>query len=89
MRSLSRGRAAGWFPSREVVPELRWHLERFVGPAPDSLVFVGPKGGRLRRQNFLRIWRKARDEAGLPGVHLHDLRHTGKHDGGGYRRGLA
>jgi integrase len=70
------GRRVVSFP-REVVSELRWHLERFVAPAPDSLVFVGPKGGRLRRQNFLRIWRKARDEAGLPGVHLHDLRHTG------------
>jgi integrase len=56
---------------------LRWHLDRFVNPANDSLVFVGPKGGRLRRQNFRGIWIKARDEAGLSGVHLHDLRHTG------------
>jgi integrase len=56
---------------------LRWHLERFVDPEPDSLVFVGPKGGRLRRSNFRDIWIKARDEAGLPDLHLHDLRHTG------------
>jgi Phage integrase family len=56
---------------------LRWHLERFVEPGPDSLVFVGPKGGRLRRSNFRNIWINARNEAGLPGLHLHDLRHTG------------
>ena len=63
--------------SREIAPELRWHLERFVEPGPHSLVFVGPKGGRLRRSNFRNIWIKARDEVGLPGLHLHDLRHTG------------
>jgi integrase len=70
------GRRVVAFP-REIAPELRWHLERFVEPDPDSLVFVGPKGGRLRRSNFRNIWINARDEAGLPGLHLHDLRHTG------------
>lgn len=70
------GRRAVSFP-REIAPELRWHLERFVEPGGDSLVFVGPKGGRLRRSNFNIIWRKARDAVGLPGLHLHDLRHTG------------
>jgi integrase len=48
-----------------------------VDPGPDSQVFVGPTGGRLRRSNFRNIWIKARDEAGLSGLHLHDLRHTG------------
>ncbi len=70
------GRRVVSFP-REIAPEWSWHLERFVDPAADSLVFVGPKGGRLRRSNFREIWIKARDETGLPGVHLHDLRHTG------------
>jgi len=45
------GRRVVSFP-REVTPELRWHLERFVVPAPESLVFAGPNGGRLHRQNF-------------------------------------
>jgi integrase len=63
--------------AREIAPELRWHLERFVEPGADSLVFVGPKGGRLRRSNFRDIWIIVRNEAGLPGLHLHDLRHTG------------
>jgi len=40
-------------------------------------VFVGPKGGRLRRSNFNIIWVRARDATGLSGLHLHDLRHTG------------
>jgi integrase len=70
------GRRVVSFP-REIAPELRWHLERFVDSEPDSQVFVGPKGGRLRRSNFRNIWIKAGEEAGLPGLHLHDLRHTG------------
>ena len=70
------GRRVVSFP-REIAPELRRHLERFVEPGADSLVFVGPKGGRLRRSNFRDIWIIARDGAGLPELHLHDLRHTG------------
>jgi integrase len=37
------GRRVVSFP-REIAPELRWHLERFVDPEADSRVFVGPKG---------------------------------------------
>jgi integrase len=70
------GRRVVSFP-REIAPELRWHLDRIVEPGRDSLVFVGPKGGRLRRSNFNFIWAKARDATDLSGLHLHDLRHTG------------
>lgn len=28
-------------------------------------MFVGPKGGRLRRSNFRKIWNKARASVGL------------------------
>jgi len=59
-----------------IVPDLRAHLEDFVGPRPDNLVFTGARGGRPRRNNFHRIWRKARQRVGLPDIHLHDLRHT-------------
>jgi integrase len=32
----------------------------------------------LRRGNFQReVWNKARESVGLPGLHIHDLRHTG------------
>jgi len=64
------------FP-REIVPELRWHLECFAQVDDRGLVFIGPLGGRLRRKNFRKFWIRARDSVGLPGLHFHDLRHTG------------
>jgi integrase len=63
----------------EIVPELRWHLEKFAQPGRDGAVFVGPKGARLRRSTFRRTWVKAREAIGLPELHFHDLRHTGNH----------
>lgn len=64
--------------AEEIADEIRWHLERFAEPGPNGLVFTGPKGGTLRRSNFCKsVWSKARDEVGQPGLHLHDLRHTG------------
>ena len=60
----------------EIVPDLRIHLDRYAEVGPRGLVFVGPKDGQLRRQNFRPIWVKACADAGIPGVHLHDLRHT-------------
>jgi hypothetical protein len=38
-----------------------------VEPGRDSLVFVSPKGGRLRRSNFNILWAKVRDTVGLSG----------------------
>jgi integrase len=65
------------FP-REIVPELRWHLECFAQADEEGgLVFIGPKGGRLRRSNFRELWHAARSAGGLPELHFHDLRHTG------------
>ena len=65
------------FP-KGIVPELRWHLECFAQADGDGgLVFIGPLGGRLRRSNFRKFWHKAREAVGLPGLHFHDLRHTG------------
>ena len=64
------------FPA-ELVPELRWHLERFAEPGPEGLVFVGPKGARMRRSNFRPTWKTATSKAGVPDLHFHDLRHVG------------
>jgi integrase len=64
------------FPA-EIVPELVDHLERFADPKPNGLVFIGPKGGRLRRSNFRKFWYRAREAVGMPELHFHDLRHTG------------
>lgn len=60
-----------------VVPEIRAHLDRFVAPGNTAWVFLGPKGARPTRNNFHSIWAQAREAAGIPDVHLHDLRHTG------------
>jgi integrase len=60
-----------------LLPDVADHLSTFTGPGPGALVFTGPKGAQLRRSNFSRQWTAATGTAGLPGVHFHDLRHTG------------
>jgi integrase len=35
-----------------IIPDLTRHLEAFAGQEPDGFVFVGVKGGQLRRSNF-------------------------------------
>jgi integrase len=59
-----------------LVPELVAHLDCFVGPEDDALVFVGAKGARLRRANWSAIWRDATKTVGVEGLRMHDLRHT-------------
>jgi len=60
-----------------LLPDVAEHLEQFTGTADDQLVFTGPKGAQLRRSNFTRQWSKALGAAGMTGIHVHDLRHTG------------
>ncbi|MBF9128698.1 site-specific integrase [Plantactinospora sp. S1510] len=59
------------------LPDVVRHLANFTNESPEALLFVGPKNGPLRRSNFQDHWRKATAEAGIPGLHFHDLRHTG------------
>ena len=42
-------------------------------------MFTGVKGGPLRRSNFNKLvdWPAAVASVGLPGLHFHDLRHSG------------
>ncbi|GLZ07668.1 putative prophage phiRv2 integrase [Actinomadura sp. NBRC 104412] len=61
----------------EIIPDLRAHLDKFAEEGPDGRVFVGPKGGPLRRSGFRRIWNKVRKDVDLPDLHFHDLRHVG------------
>jgi len=76
------GKRAVAFPA-EIAPEIRWHLERFAEPGERG-VFVGPKGGKLRRSNFHKsVWSKARQQVGLPALHFHDLRAVGTAELGG------
>jgi len=55
-------------------------LTEFVGDDPSALVFTGPKGGAIWRGNFRKLttWTKKVADLDLSGLHLHDLRHTGK-----------
>jgi integrase len=68
------GRRRIRLPGR-VVDELALHL-RAPG-RPTDPVFRSPAGGPLRVTAFRqRIWRPATLAAGLPGLRIHDLRHT-------------
>lgn len=60
-----------------LVGDVRWHLERFAEAGPTGHLFVGERGALLRRTTLTKTWEGARTAAGLPGVHFHDLRHTG------------
>ena len=59
-----------------IISKLEHHLATYAQPGAQGLVFVGPKGGPIRRNNFSsRVWAPAAEAAGLPpGSHLHDLR---------------
>lgn len=74
----SAGRRVVGIPDA-IIPVLREHLVVFVGAGPDSLVFPGAKGGPLRRGNFNKMsgWPQVVRLIGFPGLHFHDLRHTG------------
>jgi integrase len=62
-----------------IIPVLHEHLAKFVGTEPGALVFCGPSGAPLRRNNFGKMsgWPHAVRSIGAEGVHFHDLRHTG------------
>jgi integrase len=51
--------------------------ERVSGRSADELLFTAPQGGVLRVRNFRRaVFDCAAREAGLAGLHPHELRHT-------------
>jgi integrase len=62
-----------------IIEALAEHLDAYVDQDPAALVFTGPRGGLLRRGNFRRDtgWLGAVTAIGAPGLHFHDLRHTG------------
>lgn len=69
------GRRVVAFPNL-ITADLRQHIEALPKDAP--LVFVSTTGTPLAHSNFRRrVWLPALDAAGLPGIHFHDLRHTG------------
>nr|WP_176611613.1 tyrosine-type recombinase/integrase [Actinomadura sp. WMMB 499] len=62
-----------------IVPDLEAHLEKYVRPDAEALVFTGVKGGPMRRSGFNKItrWPFVVKALGVPNLHFHDLRHTG------------
>ncbi|MFC5754723.1 tyrosine-type recombinase/integrase [Actinomadura rugatobispora] len=62
-----------------IVPHLVAHMNKYVRPGTDALVFTGIKGGPLRRSGFNKLtrWSHVASALGVPNLHFHDLRHTG------------
>jgi len=62
-----------------ILPAVRAHLADFVADDESAYVFTGPTGAFLRRGNFRKLvrWSEAVEAIGAPGLHFHDLRHTG------------
>lgn len=60
-----------------VVDELRRHIDEYSERGRTGRVFVGAKGGTMRRSNFQATWREATKAADVPTLRFHDLRHVG------------
>jgi integrase len=62
-----------------IISDLTQHVAIYVKDEPGALVFPGVMGGAIRRGNFnkLSAWLHAVESIGMPGLHFHDLRHTG------------
>jgi integrase len=58
-----------------ILGDLQLHLDSFAAAGSQGWVFVGPRGGQIASSNFrVKVWDPARAAAGIPDVHLHDLR---------------
>ncbi|WP_234038808.1 tyrosine-type recombinase/integrase [Micromonospora coerulea] len=62
-----------------ILPALREHLAAFVDDNPEALVFTTPSGRPIWRGNLNKVigWSAAIGKLGVPGLHFHDLRHSG------------
>ncbi|MFI6227175.1 tyrosine-type recombinase/integrase [Micromonospora echinospora] len=62
-----------------ILPALRDHLAGFVDDNPEALVFTTPTGKPIWRGNLNKVigWPAAVGKLGVPGLHFHDLRHSG------------
>jgi integrase len=57
-------------------PELASRLRELGESHAEGWVFRAPRGGFLSRANFRRIWVPACVAAGIPGLRVHDTRHS-------------
>ncbi|MEQ4714760.1 site-specific integrase [Nonomuraea sp. B19D2] len=62
-----------------IIPILKEHMDTYVQEEPAALMFPAAKGGPMRRSGFntRTRWVDVVKDMGLPGLHFHDLRHTG------------
>lgn len=60
-----------------LLPAIKDHLEQFVEPDKDALLFPAQHGGHLAPASLYRQFYPARDAAGRPDLRWHDLRHSG------------
>ena len=60
-----------------IIPIVRDHLRDHTGPEPDALLFPAASGGHMHPRTFGKRFDAAREAAGRPDLHFHDLRHTG------------
>lgn len=60
-------------------PVIVEHLAEYVKGQPDAWLFTGERGNPIRsgNRNLLTGWKEAVAAIGRPGLHFHDLRHTG------------
>lgn len=62
-----------------LVPQIRQHLDEFVGSEPDAPVFVSPKNRfkPIGTTTYANAWKRALNDANMPPFVLHSLRHLG------------
>ncbi|MBT0771371.1 tyrosine-type recombinase/integrase [Kineosporia sp. J2-2] len=62
-----------------ILPVLREHVDTYVKPDADALVFTTGSGRPILRGNFNKLvrWHQTVASIGATGLHFHDLRHTG------------
>lgn len=60
-----------------LLPAIKAHLARFVGPEKDALLFPAAHGGHLAPASLYRQFYKARLAAKRDDLRWHDLRHSG------------
>jgi integrase len=63
--------------SPSIASDLREHLASMPAGLPSALLFTRPDGSPLRHRQVQTAWRAAREAAGFPSAHFHDLRHAG------------
>ncbi|WP_062294193.1 tyrosine-type recombinase/integrase [Demequina phytophila] len=60
-----------------ILPLLHDHVELFVKPESDALVFQAQRAKHLSSTTFFHAWKAALKRAGAPDIPFHNLRHTG------------